>query len=137
MEKTKYSLATRELKKHKKSLSNPRLKILEYLCYYRDHPTAEQMYVDLHKELPTLSKTTIYNTLHALAELGLVKILNFEENKARYDIITEEHGHFKCQTCGGIFDFQVEQKLIPKGELLGYKIMERNLYFKGICKKCL
>jgi len=39
-----------------------RLKILEYLMNHRTHPTVERIPKELSKEIPTLSKTTIYNT---------------------------------------------------------------------------
>ncbi len=133
----RYALVTNRLKKHQIRLSDRRLKILECLCYNLEHPTVDQIYVNLHKEIPTLSKTTIYNTLHTLAELGLIRIINIEDNKTRYDIITESHGHFKCQTCGSIFNFEVDLKFFATDELSGFKIMERNLYFKGICQECL
>jgi len=133
----RYVLLTKQLKKHNIRLSHRRLKVIECLCYSLNHPTVDQIYVNLHKEVPTLSKTTIYNTLHTLARLGLVKPISIEDNKTRYDIITDDHGHFKCQKCGQIFNFNAELKPLTKGELSGFKITERNLYFKGICQKCL
>ncbi len=132
-----YAFVTNQLKKNDIRLSNRRLKVLESLCCNLDHPTVDQIYVNLHKEVPTLSKTTVYDTLHTLAELGLVRIINIEDNKTRYDIFTADHGHFKCQTCGRIFNFNVDLKSFTTDELSGFKIMERNLYFKGICQKCL
>ncbi len=134
---SRYSRATQQLKKHNIRLSNRRLKVLECLCNKLDHPTADQIFVNLHKEVPSLSKTTIYNTLHTLVEIGLVRTLNIEANKTRYDIITEDHGHFGCQTCGRIFNVNIELESLAKGELSGFNIWERNLYFKGICQKCL
>lgn len=62
-----------ELKTKNIGLSYQRLKVLEYLIQNRCHPTVEQIYFDLCKEIPTLSKTTIYNTLRVLEEAGLVK----------------------------------------------------------------
>ena len=37
------------------NLSHQRLKVLEYLILNQDHPTADQIYSDLHKEIATLS----------------------------------------------------------------------------------
>lgn len=132
-----FNFVTNQLKKHNIRLSIRRLKVLEYLCNNQNHPTVDQIYVNLHKDVPTLSKTTIYNTLHTLVKLGLVRIINIEDNETRYDILTEDHGHFKCENCGKIFNFNVGLNSFTTDELSGFRIMDRNLYFKGICQKCL
>ncbi|MBS4030678.1 MAG: transcriptional repressor [Clostridiales bacterium] len=132
-----FGFVTNQLKKHNIRLSNRRLKVLEYLCNNQNHPTVDQIYVNLHKDVPTLSKTTIYNTLHTLVEVGLVRVINIEDNETRYDILTEDHGHFKCDSCGKIFNFNVDLDSFTTYELSGFRIMDRNLYFKGICQRCL
>ncbi|MBK5190687.1 MAG: transcriptional repressor [Methanosarcinales archaeon] len=48
-----------------------RLKILEYLRNHRTHPTVERMHKELSREIPTLSKTTVYNTLKLFVRKGL------------------------------------------------------------------
>ena len=126
-----------ELKKKNISLSYQRLKVLEYLTQNRCHPTVEQIFTELQKDIPTLSKTTVYNTLRILAEAGLVKVITIDERESRYDIDTEDHGHFKCESCGTIFDFPIDiDSLIPEG-LSNFKINDKNVYFKGICPRCL
>ena len=126
-----------ELKKKKIRLSHQRLKVLEYLTLNRCHPTVDQIYVDLQKEVPTLSKTTIYNILSTLVESGLVRVVTIEDNETRYDIEIENHGHFKCESCGTIFNFNIEIESLPTEELNSFKINDKNVYFKGICPRCL
>jgi len=88
-----------KLKKNKIRLSYQRLKVLEYLSKNHGHPTVDQIYNDLRKEVPTLSKTTVYNTLIVLCEARLVRVITIEDNETRYDLITKSHGHFKCVLC--------------------------------------
>ncbi|MDW7739148.1 MAG: Fur family transcriptional regulator [Bacillota bacterium] len=114
-----------------------RIKIFEYLIKNSCHPTVDQIFKDLQSEIPTISKTTIYNTLNLFLEAGLVQVLTIEENETRYDIITETHGHFKCEECGSIFNFSIKVDLIDTKELTGFKVFDRNVYFKGVCPKCL
>ena len=113
-----------------------RLKILEYLMKSKTHPTADMIYKDLSKEIPTLSKTTVYNTLNLFAKKKIISALTIEENELRYDFKTEPHAHFKCIECGNIYDIDLE---FPEFEkvLKDHKVLEYHLYFKGICKKCL
>ena len=127
---------TNELKNNGIRLSHQRLKILEYMNNHRTHPTVDEIYTDLQKEIPTLSKTTIYNTLNALIETDLVKLLTIEENEARYDINFENHGHFKCESCKKIFDFDVDIDSLEIKGLDNFKIKHKDMYFKGICPEC-
>ena len=52
-----------------------RIKILEYLISVKTHPTVDEIYDKLLPEIPTLSKTTVYNTLKLLVEAGFPKQL--------------------------------------------------------------
>lgn len=126
-----------ELKKKKIRLSHQRLKVLEYLTLNRCHPTVDQIYVDLQKEVPTLSKTTIYNTLSTLVESGLVRVVTIEDNETRYDIEVNNHGHFKCESCGAIYNFNIDIDSLTSSDLKNFKINDKNVYFKGICPRCL
>ncbi len=126
-----------ELKNQSIRLSQRRLKILEYMCHNQNHPTVDQIYIDILKEVPNLSKTTIYNTLHILVEAGLIRVISIDDNETRYDIMTENHGHFKCDKCGVIHNFRIDPKLLGAEELSGFKVVDRNVYFKGVCPKCL
>jgi Fur family transcriptional regulator, peroxide stress response regulator len=134
--KVKYDDLLNELKKKKIRLSHQRLKVLEYLTQNYIHPTADQIYNGLHDEVPTLSKTTVYNTLNSLVEAGLIRVINIEDNETRYDIVIENHGHFKCQSCRKIFDFNIDIDSFDTHELNEFKIIDKNIYFKGICPQC-
>jgi Fe2+ or Zn2+ uptake regulation protein len=97
----------------------------------------DRIYNDLQKEVPTLSKTTIYNTLDTLKNAGLVKVVNIEDNEVRYDSITEDHGHFKCESCERIFDFDINFNSFVTNGLSNFKINNKDVYFKGLCPNCV
>jgi len=113
-----------------------RIRIYRYLVENRIHPTVEKIYSDLQKELPTLSKATIYNTLKLFSDKGLAKTLTIEEKEARYDVLEDNHGHFKCIKCGEIYDFKIDMDELGTGDLRGFKICQKDVYFKGICTRC-
>ncbi len=118
-------------------LSYQRLKVLEYLTQNHCHPTVDQIFTDLHKDISTLSKTTVYNTLRVLEDAGLVRAMTIEGTEARYDIEVENHGHFKCRSCGKIYDFDIDMDVLNSRDLNHFQISDKNVYFKGICPKCL
>jgi len=114
-----------------------RLRILEYLQKHNNHPTVEMIYGDLVREIPTISKTTIYNTLNALLEKGIVHAITITGTESRYDFKSFPHHHFLCRRCGKVIDIDTECPYVKKGQIGGHKIEELHGYFKGICKECL
>lgn len=114
-----------------------RLKILEYLMKHRTHPTVERIHKELSKEIPTLSKTTIYNTLKLFTSKGIVQELTIEEKEVRYDADTKPHAHFKCMECGDVYDLAQEFPNLEREMIEGHKVTECHVYLKGVCKNCL
>ena len=125
------------LKANKVKPSYQRIKIFEYLVKNRNHPTVDMIYRELVKKIPTLSKTTVYNTLNLFIKKKIVIVIIIEENETRYDADTSIHGHFKCQECQAVIDLDVDLESINIKSLLGHQINEHHIYFKGICKTCM
>ncbi len=125
------------LKEHDIKPSLQRIKIFEYLIHNENHPTVDTIYKELVKEIPTLSKTTVYNTLSLFMEKGIVRVITIEENETRYDADTDFHGHFKCEDCGKILDFDINIPQLNEDVLKDFNITEKHVYFKGKCKSCL
>ncbi len=126
-----------ELRLRNIHLSHQRLKVLNYLTLNHCHPTVDQIFTDLLQEIPTLSKTTVYNTLRILVEAGFVRVITIEDNETRYDIEIENHGHFKCESCGTIYNFEIDINSLASKDLTDFKTNDKNVYFKGICPRCL
>lgn len=124
------------LKEHGIKPSYQRMKIYEFLLQNKIHPTVDTIYKALNKEIPTLSKTTVYNTLNLFIEKSIVNILVIEENETRYDAYLELHGHFKCEKCGNIYDVEIDSEKLDLSSLDGFDIKEKHIYFKGVCKHC-
>ena len=113
-----------------------RIKILEYLKNFKTHPTADMIYKALIKEIPTLSKTTVYNTLKQFTEKGILSELSIFENEMRYEYDKMPHAHFKCTNCGKIYDISGNISEITDDLIDGHLINEKQIYFKGICREC-
>ena len=86
-----------------------RIAIVEYLMENRIHPTADDIYHALCIQVPTLSKTTVYNTMRLFAEQGAVLPLVIDDKNVRFDIDTSCHAHFQCCACNRVFDIPVEK----------------------------
>ena len=124
------------LKTHGIKPSYQRIKIFEYLVKHCNHPTVDMIYRELVPSIPTLSKTTVYNTLNLFIEKKIASLIIIEENETRYDANTAIHGHFKCLKCSKVFDLDIDLDMIEIPMLAPHQVEEHHFYFKGTCKDC-
>lgn len=119
--------------------SMQRVAIMTYLMEHRTHPSAEDVYADLSSSIPTLSKTTVYNTLRLFAGQGAAQMLTIDDRNVNFDADTSLHAHFFCKQCQHIYDLDVTAggKQVEKLDMEGHKVDEMHYYYKGICKNCL
>lgn len=115
-----------------------RIAIMDYLLSHKTHPSIDEIYMALCKQIPTLSKTTVYNTLKLFVEHGAAQMLTIDERNACFDGDTSPHAHFFCKQCGHIFDLpyaREEQQLEPI-DMNGFRVEEVHQYYKGVCPAC-
>jgi Fe2+ or Zn2+ uptake regulation protein len=114
-----------------------RVQILRFLEGRSDHPDVDTIHSELRRENPSLSKTTVYNTLDLLRENGMVQRLTISGTEQRYELATDMHHHLLCRSCGRIYEIEITCPYLD-GMLEGeHKIQEVHGYFMGICKHCL
>ncbi|HRP61485.1 MAG TPA: Fur family transcriptional regulator [Vicingus sp.] len=117
--------------------SYQRIRIFEYLYHEMNHPTVDLIYKTLAPEIPTLSKTTVYNTLKLFVDKGITSTVTIENNEVRYDAIVTHHGHFKCNVCGIIVDIPLNFNQLNLNELKDVTIEQTQVHLMGKCNKCL
>jgi Fur family peroxide stress response transcriptional regulator len=113
-----------------------RIKVLSYIRSKRNHPSAEMIYADLIDEIPTLSLTSVYNTLLRLESSNLVRLVSVSNTERRYDATMSDHGHFQCRRCGKIIDLDVEFNTLKSQIPEDYIVFSRDLFIYGICADC-
>jgi Fur family peroxide stress response transcriptional regulator len=128
--------AKKLLEKNGVKPSIQRIKILKCLMGNSKHFTAKDIYKTILKEIPTLSKTTVYNTVKLFADKGILQTIRVEEDETRYDIRAELHAHFRCKKCGNIYDLEKKITITDMEEIEGHLIEEKSICYSGICKKC-
>lgn len=125
------------LKDHGIKPSHHRMKIYEYLVTHRNHPNVDMVYQELIREIPTLSRTTLYNTLNLFLEKGVVQLITIAENEMHYDADVSIHGHFLCKECKNIYDIWLEDNTFDLPDLEDFEVDESHIYFRGTCPACL
>lgn len=109
-----------------------RVVIAEYILNTHSHPTADEVLQAVSERLPVLSRATVYNTLHALVEAGVVREVITDAGCVRYDANVSDHHHFVDVNSGRIFD--IPDEMVPKlKERLGdrYKVHSYKVVFYG------
>lgn len=116
-----------------------KMKIMEYLMSTKSHPTAEAVYAEVSKEIPTISLSTVYRNLNTMAEDG--EILKFEVgNEAHFDADISFHHHVYCKICKDVFDLhdsEIASYITEKANIPNFKVESTNLIFVGKCCSCI
>ncbi len=113
--------------------------ILQLLADDKSHPTAEQVYQRVLAVMPDVSRTTVYNTLHELSDLGeLTPVHDLSDGGHRYDTNNAVHHHLCCVVCHRLIDLDrdFEGVRLSSEEASGYRILSRQVTFYGVCPEC-
>ena len=111
-----------------------RISVYKYLCDHCTHPDAEEIYRAVLVDNPNFSATTVYNALKALEKEGLITSVTIDKDRVHYDACVDTHGHFKCEQCNRIFDFNINQ--IKYSGIENFFIRQKDIYYSGICPEC-
>jgi len=109
--------------------------VYDVLLGRRDHPTAEEVFIRAKSDMPDISMATVYNCLTALVKCGLVRQVTVERGGARFCPNMQEHCHFYCETCDGVFDVDWPKAGgvdLPRG----FKAQRYELAIHGQCPAC-
>lgn len=88
--------------------TSQRIQVLSCISNMKTHPSAEEIYVKVKNNNPSISLGTVYKTLEVLAEHCLIRIVKKEKGNMRYDPIMEKHHHIYLQSSGEIVDYYDE-----------------------------
>ncbi|MGX9365744.1 Fur family transcriptional regulator [Desulfoplanes sp. PS50] len=120
-------------------LTKQRKIILEKLCAVTSHPTADEIYDMVRKELPKISLGTVYRNLEVLNADGHIQIIRAPGGQKRFDGNTTPHHHVVCIHCGAVGDvFNTPDCLVDQTNLVStFTILGQTTTFYGICPECL
>jgi Fur family peroxide stress response transcriptional regulator len=79
-----------------------------YLEKVETHPTAEEVYRAVRRQVPRISLATVYKALEALVEARLATKLTNGDGSARYDCRGDDHYHLRDVTTGEIRDLPLD-----------------------------
>lgn len=120
-------------------LTRQRGAVYSYLCESWQHPTAEEVYLGVKRELPRISLATVYKNLEALVNCGLATKVTAGDGAARYDLRTDHHYHSRCLRCGVMVDLEPEAEgILPDMVKVppGFEVSIYRVEVLGYCQEC-
>lgn len=111
--------------------------VLQNLSERYDHPTAEDIYLSVKKQIPSISLATVYRNLKLLESEGVVLKITTGDSD-RFDGHTHEHYHFTCNECKRVLDLELEDgtNVNNLAKDFGGTVTNHSLMFFGICPQC-
>ena len=113
--------------------------ILDALEKFNTHPTVDEIYEEICKEHPSISKATVYRNLRKLTENGDIRQVTMTDETERYDRRIESHYHFKCKVCKKILDVDIDYNSNVDEtvrRIYGFQVDDHDVIFKGVCTQC-
>jgi Fur family ferric uptake transcriptional regulator len=104
------------------------------------HATVDELAAEVQRTMPDVSLSTIYRTLEALDEAGLVTHAHLHHGSPTYHSVDEEpHVHLVCTGCGAIG----QQPMFVAASLAeqlrasaGFVVDVSHLAVHGLCASC-
>ena len=103
------------------------------------HPTADEIFLSVRREIPDISLATVYKALEAFVSCGLARKLTYGEGPARYDHRTDAHDHVRCTSCGVVRDVEnpaAGSRLAELQSQTDFDVLDYRLELLGLCPNC-
>ena len=112
--------------------------VLDVVRSHLDHPTADQIFQDVHQRNEKVSRATVYRNLNLLDELGLIQQVSAPVAN-RFDLRADPHYHLMCIKCGSVVDAPLEYQQAydeAVAEASGFRLVAHQTLFRGVCPDC-
>ena len=108
--------------------------IIETLVGSDDHPDADQVYRRAVERDQSISLPTVYRTLNLLDDAGIIKKINMNDGKARFESVKGEHDHLIDADNGYIHEFynqELKKILESIADKMGYEVIDHRIEIVG------
>lgn len=119
--------------------TRPRIAVAETLRRMGGHRTADEVHAQLARDGVAMPRTSVYNSLVALADVGIALRADVGPGAVVYEVADQWHHHFLCRRCGRISDVPCvigERPCLSPGDGFGV-VEEAQIIFRGVCAQCV
>lgn len=114
------------------SPSAQRVAVAEYVLHTDAHPSADEVWSQVRKRFPMVSRATVYNSLNLFVAKGLLRPLALTEGRVVFDANVDRHHHLIDEQTGAIHDVPWEALKVSGVErLAGFDVKEYQVLVRG------
>lgn len=120
-------------------LTKQREVVLQVIRTAENHLTANEVFDEAKRLLPTISFATVYNSLRFLKDAGHIAEVQFGNGASRFDSKTFRHDHAICSNCGKLVDMELElppELVEMAANFSKFKPESLELTLRGVCPEC-
>jgi Fur family transcriptional regulator, stress-responsive regulator len=120
-------------------VTSQRLLIHQTLVELGRHVGAEELLDAVAERLPNVSLPTVYASLEALEEAGLIRRVAAGRGRALYDARPVDHHHLVCRRCGAVDDLDAPVSLdsaMASARKHGFTVDGAEVVVHGLCASC-
>ena len=120
------------LRRHGIQPTPQRIAVAEHVLAATTHPSADEVWAQVRRRCPTLSRATVYNTLNLFVEKGLIRTQVLKEGTVVFDPRIDAHHHFVDVNTGKIYDVPWDAlKVSGEKTLHGFEVREYQVILRG------
>lgn len=113
-----------------------RIAVGRYVLLEADHPTADEVKAAVDQVFPKISMATVYNTLHTLEKVGILRAVKLPHTgRVVYDSNMEPHYHMIDETTGALTDLKADRVKLKHELDREYDIHDVEIFFRGVKKR--
>lgn len=120
------------LRRHGIQPTPQRIAVAEHVLAAKTHPSADEVWAQVRRRCPTLSRATVYNTLNVFVDKGLIRTQVLREGTVVFDPRIDAHHHFIDVNTGKIYDVPWDAlKVSGENVLRGFEVREYQVILRG------
>lgn len=127
------------LREHGLRVTAPRVAVLDAVGDL-PHADADTILKQARTALPTVSVQAVYDVLHALTAVGILRRIEPAGHPARYERrVGDNHHHVVCRSCGVVGDVDCavgEAPCLTPSSSSGFQIDTAEVTYWGLCPAC-
>ena len=119
-------------------VTRPRVIVYRRLRALGGHRSADEVTADLRRAGERVSRMSVYNSLAALQEAGLLMRADAGPGRVLYEAGGAWHHHFVCRACRKVLDVPCARGRKPclrPPSRIG-RAEEAQVIFRGLCREC-
>ena len=121
-------------------VTTARRALLTALAHSDEHRSAEDLADEVRSAFPAVHRATIYRSLDALTDMGLIEHTHLGHGPAVYHLAEGAHHHLVCERCGAVIEAPAalfeELSRTLKGDY-GFEVTSRHFAVMGRCRHCV